>query len=146
MADETIELSPSDHVQDQTKLILETGTTDGVLSFGHPIVLLTLRGAKTGKLRYTLVMRVEHEGRYAAIASQQGSADHPTWYRNIKAHPEIRLQDGAATKFFVAREAEGAERAEWWARAVRAFPSYVDYQARTERRIPLLVLDPQDPS
>jgi deazaflavin-dependent oxidoreductase (nitroreductase family) len=146
MADEPIAFSPSDHVQGQTEEVLKTGTTEGVLSFGSPIVLLTLRGAKTGKLRYTPVMRVEHEGSYAVLASKQGAPTHPTWYYNIKAHPEIRLQDGTETRHFVAREVDGAERAAWWERAIQAFPSYVDYQKRTDRRIPLLVLDPKDPS
>ncbi|SEP14452.1 nitroreductase family deazaflavin-dependent oxidoreductase [Amycolatopsis saalfeldensis] len=139
----TVEFSPREHVRDQARKILETGTTAGVEILGSPIVLLTLRGAKTGKLRYTPVMRVEHEGRYAVIASQQGSPGHPTWYYNIKAHPEFSLQDGTVTKVFVAREAEGAERAEWWARAVAAYPSYAEYQEKTDRQIPLLVLDPK---
>jgi deazaflavin-dependent oxidoreductase (nitroreductase family) len=104
---------------------------------------MTLRGAKTGKLRYTPVMRVEHEGRYAVIASKQGAPGHPTWYHNVKAYPEFPLQDGTVTKVFVAREVEGAERAEWWERAVAAYPSYTDYQVKAERQIPLFVLDPK---
>ncbi|HEY2063365.1 MAG TPA: SDR family NAD(P)-dependent oxidoreductase [Amycolatopsis sp.] len=140
---ETVEFSPREHVRDQARKILETGTTAGIEILGSPIVLLTLRGAKTGKLRYTPVMRVEHEGRYAVIASQQGSSGHPTWYYNIKAHPEFSLQDGTVTKVFVAREAEGAERAEWWERAVAAYPSYAEYQEKADRQIPLLVLDPK---
>ncbi|WP_328806434.1 nitroreductase family deazaflavin-dependent oxidoreductase [Streptacidiphilus fuscans] len=141
--DEAVELSPRDHVRAQTQQILASGTTEGMEMLGSPVVLLTLRGAKSGKLRYTVVMRVEHEGRYAVIASRQGAQDHPTWYYNIKAHPEIRLQDGTVTGSFVAREAEGAERAEWWQRAERAFPSYREYRGRTDRHIPLFVLDPK---
>ncbi|MEV4313553.1 nitroreductase family deazaflavin-dependent oxidoreductase [Actinocrispum sp. NPDC049592] len=143
MSDETIELSPTDWVQNQTKKILETGTTEGILVLGKPIVLLTLRGAKSGKLRYIPVMRVEHEGRYAIVASKGGAPEHPTWYHNIKAHPEFPLQDGTVTKQYVAREAEGAERAEWWERAVAAYPAYAEYQTKTDRQIPVFVLEPK---
>jgi deazaflavin-dependent oxidoreductase (nitroreductase family) len=130
-------------VRDQTKKILETGTTEGIEILGSPVVLLTLRGAKTGKLRYTPVMRVEHEGRYAVVASKGGAPEHPTWYYNIKAHPEFTLQDGTVTKEYVAREAEGDERAQWWERAVAAYPSYAEYQEKTDRQIPVFVLDPK---
>ncbi|MBU3066284.1 nitroreductase family deazaflavin-dependent oxidoreductase [Nocardia sp. NEAU-G5] len=143
MASESAELSPTDWVQDQTKTILETGTTAGVEILGSPVVLLTLRGAKTGKLRYTPVMRVEHGGSYAVVASKGGAPEHPTWYYNIKAHPEFPLQDGTVTNEYVAREAEGAERAEWWARAVEAYPPYAEYQTKTDRQIPVFVLDPK---
>ena len=143
MSDETIELSPTDWVQNQTKKILDTGTTEGILILGKPIVLLTLRGAKSGKLRYTPVMRVEHEGKYAVVASKGGAPEHPTWYHNIKAHPEFLLQDGTVTKQYVAREAEGTERAEWWERAVAAYPAYAEYQTKTDRQIPVFVLDPK---
>ncbi|HEX4721034.1 MAG TPA: nitroreductase family deazaflavin-dependent oxidoreductase [Pseudonocardiaceae bacterium] len=143
MADETVELSPTGWVQDQTKQILETGTTAGIGISGLPIVLLTLRGAKTGKLRYTPVMRVEHEGSYAVVASKGGAPVHPTWYHNIKAYPEFPLQDGTVTKDYAAREVDGAERAEWWERAVAAYPPYADYQQKTDRQIPVFVLDPK---
>ncbi|WP_394619719.1 nitroreductase family deazaflavin-dependent oxidoreductase [Lentzea sp. JNUCC 0626] len=141
MAD--VELSPTGWVHDQTKKILETGTTEGVKVLGRPIVLLTVRGAKSGKLRYTPVMRVEHEGSYAVVASKGGAPEHPAWYHGIKAHPEIVLQDGAEPKHYVAREADGAERAQWWERAVNAFPNYAEYQEKTDRLIPLFVLDPK---
>ncbi|MFD2415837.1 nitroreductase family deazaflavin-dependent oxidoreductase [Amycolatopsis pigmentata] len=143
MPNETVELSPAGWVRDQTEKILETGTTDGVDINGMPIVLLTLRGAKTGKLRYTPVMRVEHNGSYAVVASKGGADQHPTWYYNIKAHPEFPLQDGTVTKDYVAREVEGAERDEWWERAVAAFPPYAEYQTKTDRQIPVFVLDPK---
>jgi deazaflavin-dependent oxidoreductase (nitroreductase family) len=143
MPDETVELSPMDWIRDQTTQILETGTTEGVEVLGSPVVLLTLRGAKTGKLRYIPLMRVEHEGRYAVVASKGGAPAHPTWYYNIKAHPEFPLQDGTVTKNYVAREVEGAERAEWWERAVAAYPSYAEYQKKTDRQIPVFVLDPK---
>jgi F420H(2)-dependent quinone reductase len=143
MPDETVELSPTDWVQAQTRKIVQTGTTEGIEILGSPVVLLTLRGAKTGKLRYTPVMRVEHDGRYAVVASKGGAPSHPTWYYNIKAHPELTLQDGTVAKDYVAREAEGAERAEWWERAVAAYPAYAEYQERTDRQIPVFVLDPK---
>ncbi|GAA5155736.1 nitroreductase family deazaflavin-dependent oxidoreductase [Pseudonocardia eucalypti] len=143
MADDTVELSPTEWVQNQTKQIMETGTTEGIEILGSPIVLLTLRGAKSGKLRYTPVMRVEHNGSYAVVASKGGAPEHPTWYHNIKAHPEFPLQDKDVKKDYVAREVEGAERAEWWERAVAAFPSYAEYQTKTDRQIPVFVLDPK---
>jgi deazaflavin-dependent oxidoreductase (nitroreductase family) len=141
MADETAEFSPTGWVQDQTKTILETGTTEGIDILGSPIVLLTLRGATTSKLRYTPVVRVEHEGRYAVVASKGGAPAHPIWYHNIKAYPEFPLQDGTLIKDYVAREVEGAERAEWWERAVAAYPPYAEYQKKTDRQIPVFVLD-----
>lgn len=143
MANETVELSPTEWVQNQTKKILETGTTEGIEILGKPIVLLTVRGAKSGKLRYTPVMRVEHDGRYAVVASKGGAPEHPTWYHNIVAHPELVLQDGTVVKNYVAREVDGAERAEWWERAVAAYPSYAEYQTKTDRQIPVFVLDPR---
>ncbi|MCE0761575.1 nitroreductase family deazaflavin-dependent oxidoreductase [Pseudonocardia kujensis] len=143
MADEKVELSPEGWVQDQTKKILETGTTEGVDVLGRPVVLLTLRGAKSGKLRYTPVMRVEHDGSYAVVASKGGAPEHPVWYHNIKAHPEFPLQDGTDTKTYVAREVDGEERAVWWERAVQAYPPYAEYQEKTDREIPVFVLDPK---
>jgi deazaflavin-dependent oxidoreductase (nitroreductase family) len=143
MSHETVEFSPAEWVRNQTKQILDAGTTEGVEVMGMPVVLLTLRGAKTGKLRYTPVMRVEHNGSYAVVASKGGAPEHPTWYHNIKAHPEFRLQDGTETKEYVAREVEGAERSEWWERAVAAYPAYAEYQEKTTRQIPVFVLDPK---
>lgn len=142
MAEEAVQLSPLDWVRDQTRTILEAGTTVGVEIRGAPVVLLTLRGAKTGELRYTPVMRVEHDGRYAVVASKGGAREHPAWYHNIKAHPRFALQDGTVTRDYVAREVHGAERAEWWQRAVAAFPAYADYQDKTDRQIPVFVLEP----
>ncbi|MCP2273950.1 deazaflavin-dependent oxidoreductase, nitroreductase family [Actinokineospora diospyrosa] len=143
MSDETVKVSPTEWVREQTKRIVETGTTEGIKVLGKPIVLLTLRGAKSGELRYTPVMRVEHEGSYAVVASKGGAPEHPAWYYNIKAHPEFPLQDGTVTKQYAAREVEGAERADWWDRAVAAFPSYAQYQEKTDRLIPVFVLDPK---
>lgn len=143
VSDEQVELSPADWVRDQTRKILETGTTEGVEIRGAPIVLLTVRGAQSGKLRYTPVMRVEHDGSYAVVASKGGAPENPVWYANIKAHPEVRLQDGTVTRDYLAREVSGDERARWWDRAVEAFPSYAEYQTRTDREIPVFVLDPR---
>jgi F420H(2)-dependent quinone reductase len=142
VSDETIEYSPADWVREQTQKILETGTTEGVEVRGAPIILMTLRGARSGKLRYTPVMRVEHDGSYAVVASKGGAPEHPVWYANLKAHPTIRLQDGTATRTYEAREVSGEERARWWDRAVEAFPSYAEYQTKTDREIPVFVLDP----
>jgi deazaflavin-dependent oxidoreductase (nitroreductase family) len=141
--DDQVELSPTDWVKGQTEKILETGTTEGVEVRGAPVVLLTLTGARSGKRRYTPVMRVEHDGSYAVVASKGGAPEHPTWYYNIKAHPEFPLQDGTETKTYVAREVSGQERAQWWERAVEAFPSYAEYQKNTDRQIPVFVLDPK---
>ncbi|MGW3472639.1 nitroreductase family deazaflavin-dependent oxidoreductase [Saccharopolyspora sp. NPDC000995] len=142
-AGEDVEFSPTDWVRNQTKKVLETGTTEGIEILGSPIVLLTLRGARTGKLRYTPVMRVEQGGSYAVVASKGGAPEHPTWYYNIKARPEISLQDGTENRNYLAREVEGTERAEWWERAVAAYPSYAEYQEKTDRQIPVFVLDPR---
>lgn len=142
VSDDNVELSPTDWVKGQTEKILETGTTEGVEVLGSPVVLLTLTGAKSGKRRYTPVMRVEHDGSYAVVASKGGAPEHPTWYHNIKAHPEFPLQDGTVTKTYVAREVSGEERAQWWDRAVKAYPSYAEYQEKTDRQIPVFLLEP----
>ncbi|MFF3256118.1 nitroreductase family deazaflavin-dependent oxidoreductase [Actinacidiphila glaucinigra] len=139
--DQTTWGDPRQWARMQVEKILETGTTEGIDANGLPIVLLTLRGAKSGRVRHTPVMRVEHYGRYAVVASKSGAASHPDWYHNIKAHPEIKLQDGTETRTFIAREVQGSERAEWWQRAVDTFPQYASYQAHTDRAIPVLVLE-----
>lgn len=111
---------------------------------GRPIVVVTNRGAKTGKLRKTPVMRVEHDGEYAVIASKGGAPTHPTWYWNLKKHPHVELQDGAVKRDYDARELEaGAERDAWWARAVETWPAYADYEKKTDRLIPVFVLTPR---
>ena len=135
-------LSPEGWVREQTEKILETGTTEGVHVFDRPVVLVTIRGATSGKLRYTPLMRVEHDGRYALVASKGGAPEHPTWYRNLVANPHVELQDGATRRDYIAREVSGAEKALWWERAVAAYPDYAAYQRRTEREIPVFVLTP----
>ena len=140
------EPSPIGWVREQVELYESSGGSKGTTlrDTGYPVVLLTLRGAQSGKVRKTPLMRVEHDGVYAAVASQGGSPKHPVWYHNIVAHPRIELQDGAVKKTYVAREVTGEEKEIWWERAVAAFPPYADYQRRTDRQIPLLLLEPVD--
>ena len=109
---------------------------------GLPVIVLTTVGAKTGKIRKTPLMRVEHEGKYAVVASMGGAPTHPVWYHNLVANPDVELQDGPHKQDMVAHEARGAEKATWWDRAVEAFPDYADYQEKTDREIPLFVLEP----
>jgi F420H(2)-dependent quinone reductase len=108
---------------------------------GRPIIVLTSVGAKTGKLRKTPLMRVEHDGSYAVVASKGGAPHHPVWYWNLLAHPHVELQDGAVKKDYTARLVEGAEYDEWWARANETWPDYATYQTKTERKIPVFVLE-----
>jgi F420H(2)-dependent quinone reductase len=134
--------SASDWVRRQVEQVERTGTTDGVTIKGRPVVLVTYRGAKTGNVRRTPVMRVEHEGRYAAVASLGGAPKNPQWYASLVAEPLVELQDGTVTGQYRAREVSGDEKAAWWHRAVDAFPDYADYQRRTDRQIPVFVLEP----
>ena len=138
------EISPEGWVREQTEKILAAGTTDGVQVLDRPIVLVTVRGAKSGKLRYTPVMRVEHDGSYAMFASKGGAPEHPAWYHNLVANPHVELQDGTVTKEYDAREVTGDERREWWERSVAAYPPYAEYQQKTERLIPVFVLEPRE--
>ena len=137
-------LSPEGWVREQTEKILDTGTTEGVTIYDRPIVLVTIRGAKTDKLRYTPLMRVEHDGCYALVASKGGAPEHPLWYHNIVANPHVELQDGTVTKEYDAREVSGQERDEWWERSVEAYPPYAEYQTKTDRLIPVFVLEPRE--
>ncbi|MFJ8577246.1 nitroreductase family deazaflavin-dependent oxidoreductase [Micromonospora sp. NPDC093277] len=136
------EPSGSAWVREHVEQIMRTGTTEGVTISGRPTVLLTYRGTKTGKVRKTPVMRVEHGGHYAAVASMGGAPTNPKWYASLVAEPVIELQDGAATGEYRAREVSGDEKALWWGRAVDAYPDYADYQRKTERQIPVFVLEP----
>jgi len=136
------EISPVDWVRDMTNKIFENGTTDGQTIADRPVVLVTVRGAKTGKLRKVPLMRVENDGRYAIVASLGGAPKHPVWYYNVKGDPHVDLQDGTVTKDYTAREVFGDEKAEWWERSVAAYPPYADYQKKTDRQIPVFVLDP----
>ena len=136
------ELSPEGWVRDQTEKIFETGTTRSVDIGGRSVILLTTRGAKTGKLRKVPLMRVEHDGTYAIVASLGGAPKHPVWYHNVKAEPHVELQDDTVTRDYRAREVTGEEKALWWDRAVAAYPDYADYQLTTDREIPVFVLEP----
>ncbi|MGF2950099.1 nitroreductase family deazaflavin-dependent oxidoreductase [Microbacterium alcoholitolerans] len=109
---------------------------------GKPVIVLTTVGAKTGGLRKTALMRVEHDGRYAVVASRGGQPQHPAWYWNIIKHAHVELQDGAEVRDYIARELEGAEREEWWRRATEVWPHYDEYQQKTERVIPVFLLEP----
>lgn len=133
--------SPSRWVRTQVATIESTGTTESVDIMGFPVVLLTMRGARSGAIRKVPLMRVEHEGTYAAVASMGGHPDHPQWYFNLRAHPEIELQDGAEAFRVRARELSGPERDAWWRRCVAAFPPYAEYQQKTERLIPVFALE-----
>jgi deazaflavin-dependent oxidoreductase (nitroreductase family) len=119
-----------------------SGGAEGSMVRDLPVIILTTRGAKSGKLRKTPLMRVEHAGRYAVVASQGGAPKNPVWYYNVIADPHVELQDGPAKQDMTAHEASGQEKVEWWARAVEAFPDYAAYQLKTDREIPLFVLEP----
>jgi F420H(2)-dependent quinone reductase len=131
-------------VRDQVELYEGSGGTQGTTlrDTGLPVVIMTNRGARSGKLRKTPVMRVEYDGRYAAVASRGGAPTHPLWYFNLRQDPRVELQDGPVKQDMLAREVTGDERAEWWDRAVAAYPPYAEYQQKTSRQIPVFVLEP----
>ncbi|HZA73822.1 MAG TPA: nitroreductase family deazaflavin-dependent oxidoreductase [Propionibacteriaceae bacterium] len=131
-------------VRDQVERYEATGGREAntLRDTGLPVAIFTMRGAKSGKVRKIALMRVEHDGAYAMVASDGGARDHPGWYHNVKAHPdELMVQDGPEPFDAVARELEGEERQEWWDRAVAAYPPYAEYQRRTERLIPVLLAE-----
>ena len=128
----------------QAETYERTNGTDAGDLRGRPVIVLTSVGAKSGMLRKTALMRVEHDGTYAVVASLGGAARHPVWYFNLKANPHVELQDGPTKRDYLAREVSGDEKAVWWDRAVEAWPDYAKYQAKTERIIPVFVLDPVD--
>lgn len=130
--------SPVPWVRDEVEHLLRTG----VAADGRAVVLLSTTGARTGLLRRTPLMRVEQGGTYAAVASAAGAAQHPAWYTNLLVDPAVTLLDAGRTVHLVARAVTGAERARWWSRACTTFPSYAEYQSRTRRRIPLVLLEP----
>ncbi|MFE7118120.1 nitroreductase family deazaflavin-dependent oxidoreductase [Streptomyces sp. NPDC057654] len=135
------EPSPSSQVREQVELFERTDGREGNTIFGLPVIILTTRGAKSGKIRKTPLMRVEHEGAYAVVASVGGAPKHPVWYFNVAADPRVELQDGAERKDYTAREVTGEEKALWWRRAVEAYPEYAEYQRKTDREIPVFVLE-----
>lgn len=126
----------------QAELYEATNGEMGAELRGMPVIVLTSVGARTGKLRKTALMRVEHEGVYAVVASLGGASRHPVWYYNLKKNPHVELQDGPTRRDYTAHEATGAEKAVWWKRAVEAYPDYAKYQAKTDRQIPVFVLEP----
>ena len=138
------EYAPSEFgwVRDQVEAYERSGGEEAstLRDTGMPVVIVTMRGNKSGKVRKIALMRVEHEGEYALVASLGGAPKHPVWYYNLKADPsEVTLQDGPEPFDVTVREIDGDERAEWWERAVAAYPPYADYQERTERRIPVFI-------
>ena len=134
--------SPHEWVRDQVERYESSGGTEGTTLRGKPVIILTTEGARTGKVRKTPLMRVEHDGRYAVVASLGGAPKHPVWYYNVLAHPQVQVQDGPARHELTAREVTGEEKALWWDRAVQAWPDYAEYQTKTERQIPVFVLEP----
>ena len=129
-------------VRDQVEEIESSGGERGTLLRGVPVIVITSVGSESGKLRKNPVMRVEHDGRYAAVASKGGAPEHPAWYRNLVEHPLVEVQDATEKGDFTARELSGEEREQWWRRAVDVWPDYANYQTKTERQIPVFVLEP----
>lgn len=134
--------STSAWAREQAERYEASGGTEANTLQGRPVIVLTTLGAKTATLRKTALMRVEHDGEYVVVASKGGAPDHPRWYHNLLAHPLAELQDGAVRRDYRVRELSGAERQTWWARAVEVWPPYEEYQTKTERLIPLLLLTP----
>ena len=139
--DGTYEPSPEKWVREQVETFEKTGGAEANTMRDKPVIILTSRGAKSGKLRKTPLMRVEHDGKYAVVASKGGAPKHPVWYHNLVKNPHVELQDGAVRKDYNARLVEGDERREWWDRAVQAWPDYANYQTKTDREIPVFVLE-----
>ena len=126
--------------REQAELFERTNGAKGNTVMGRPIIVLTTLGAKSGKLRKTALMRVEHEGQYAIVASLGGSPKHPSWYHNVVDAPLVELQDGPVRKDYTPRELSWEEREIWWARAVEAYPPYASYARKTDRVIPVFLL------
>ena len=136
------EPSPASWASDQVEAYERSGGTAGNEMKGKPVIILTSVGAKSGKLRKIPLMRVEHDGEYAVVASLGGAPQHPVWYYNLTANPHVELQDGPVKQDYLARELEGTERDAWWERAVEAWPDYAEYQKKTTRVLPVFVLTP----
>ncbi|MGW4242789.1 nitroreductase family deazaflavin-dependent oxidoreductase [Nocardia sp. NPDC004722] len=137
------EPSPSDWAREQADQYDNSGGAEGHTLRGVPIILLTTRGNKSGKLRKTPLMRVEHDGEYAVVAALGGAPKHPVWYWNVKADPHVELRDRDAVADYDAREVTGDEKDLWWKRAVEVWPDYAEYQKKTDRQIPVFVLTPR---
>jgi len=138
------EPSAFDFARDQVDLYERSGGTEGVENQGRPVILLTSVGAKSGKLRKTPLMRVEHDGEYAVVASLGGAPKHPVWYYNLIANPHVELQDGPGKKDYQAAEVDGEQYDAWFERAVATWPDYAEYQKKTTRKMPIFVLTPID--
>ena len=138
------EPSAAPWARDQVDLYERSGGTQGADLNGRPVIILTSLGAKSGKVRKTPLMRVEHDGEYAVVASLGGAPKNPVWYYNLTKNPRAELQDGSVKKDYRAREVTGDERATWWERAVATWPDYAEYQKKTTRTIPVFVLEPID--
>lgn len=136
------EPSTSEWSRTQTELYEATSGEEGGDLRGRPVIVLTSVGAKTGQLRKTALMRIEHGSVYAVVASQGGAPNHPAWYHNLKQHPHVELQDGPTKRDYMAREVIGDEKPIWWERAVEVWPDYATYQTKTDRQIPVFVLEP----
>jgi F420H(2)-dependent quinone reductase len=139
------EPSPSDWVREQVETYERSNGQEGntLLDTGMPVIIVTTRGHRTGKLRKTPLMKVEHGGEYALVASKGGAPEHPEWYHNLVADPTaVMIQDGPEPRDALVREVDGDERAEWWERAVAAYPPYAEYQENTDRKIPVFVATP----
>ena len=134
--------STSEWARRQAEAYEASGGAQGGDLRGRPVIVLTTVGSKTGALRKTALMRVEHEGRYAVVASKGGAPDEPVWANNMRRQPHVELQDQDQKRDYLAREVSGAERDEWWARAVEAWPGYAEYQTKTDRVIAVFVLEP----
>lgn len=128
--------------REQVEVYENSGGTEGTTLHGMPVIVLTTRGAKSGKIRKSPLMRVEHDGVYAAVASLGGAPKNPVWYHNVTADPRVELQDGPVRQDMIAREVTGEEKTAWWNRAVEAFPPYAEYQTKTDREIPVFILEP----
>jgi deazaflavin-dependent oxidoreductase (nitroreductase family) len=138
------EPSAASWARDQVDRYERSGGTEGTDMRGRPVIILTSMGAKSGKIRKTPLMRVEHDGDYAVVASLGGAPQHPVWYYNLTANPRVELQDGPVKKDYQAREVHESERSAWWERAVATWPDYAEYQKKTTRTIPVFVLSPID--
>lgn len=134
------EAGTADWANEQVELYERTNGAEGNELKGRPVIILNSIGAKSGKLRKTPLMRVEHDGEYVVVASLGGAPKHPVWYFNLKANPTVELQDGAVKRDYTAREIDGDERATWWDRAVATWPDFAEYTQRTDRIIPLFLL------
>jgi len=137
--------STSTWAREQAELYERTDGAEGNDMRGQPIIVLTTVGAKTGKLRKTALMRVEHDGDYAVVASMGGAPNHPVWHRNLGAHPLCELHDVGSKRDYLARQLQGNERDLWWQRSCAVWPDYAQYQTKTERVIPIWLLEPVDP-